>query len=80
MHSICEEQTEFSFFFFLENLISRRQGFQEWLHTVRSFLLPVPPPRSQKSICEFLERMLFFWEWCPEHASFHVILESQRGQ
>lgn len=49
------------------------------MHTVSSFVLPVLPPRSQKSICGFLERMLYFWEWCPEHASFRVILESQRG-
>lgn len=74
-----KNRAQFSLVFFLENRVSRRQRFQAWQHTVSSFVLPMPPPRSQKSICGFLERMLYFWEWCPEHVSFCVILESQRG-
>lgn len=74
-----KNRTELNLVFFPESLLSRRQCFQEWSHTVSSFVLPVLPPRSQKSICGFLERMLYFWEWCPEQASFRVILQSYRG-
>ena len=79
IYRIREEQAQFSLVFFLENRVSRRLCFQERQRTVSPFVLPMPPPRSQKSICGFWERMLHFWEWCPEHVSFCVILESQRG-